>query len=126
MPKFLARPRIKRIDMVERRREIHHAIDDDRRGFHRVLHFGLEYPGRAKIGDIADIDLLVRVVARLRVIAIRQQEIVAIAARAVEQILRDRCHISEFRRVLDFLGLGDREPTGKTGGGAKDQKALFE
>ena len=39
------------------------AVDHDRRGFHRLEHFGLELERRPQLGDVAGVDLRGRVVA---------------------------------------------------------------
>ena len=67
MPDFLAGARIQRIDVVERGGDVHHAIDDDRRGFQRFLHIGLEDPGRAAAARRWSVLICcVRIEARLR------------------------------------------------------------
>ena len=58
VPIFLARLGVERIDMVERRRDIHDPVDDDRRRLLGLLHLRLEDPGGVKLADIRRIDLL--------------------------------------------------------------------
>ncbi len=104
-PELLAGPGVQREHMIERGRDIHHAIDHDRRSFHRVDDVGLEDPGRPKLADVASVDLPRRIVTRLGVIAVRLKEVVAVARGAVEQVLRDGIHIAIHRRRH---GLGSR------------------
>ena len=88
-PHLLARLGVERIDVVERGRDIHHAVDDDRRSLHRIENVGLEYPGDMQALDVARGDLLGGMEARLRVVSIGLQEIGAVVGRLVEQVLRD-------------------------------------
>ena len=76
--------------MVERGGDVHHPVDDDRRRLERLLHLGLEDPGRAQLADIRCVDLLARVVAGLIVIAVGMQEILFVASGGVELILRNK------------------------------------
>ena len=79
MPEFLAGFGIDRVDMAVGGGGEHHAVDDDRRRLHRFLHLGLENPGRTcSFGDVARVDLLGRIEARLRVIAVGMKEIIGI------------------------------------------------
>ena len=57
MPHLLAGLGVERIDVVERGGDVHHAVDDDRRGLHRFHDLGLEYPGRVQTRHVAAIDL---------------------------------------------------------------------
>jgi hypothetical protein len=58
VPILLAGLGIERIDVVERRGDVHHAVDDDRRRLERLLHLGLEDPGGMKLADVRSVDLL--------------------------------------------------------------------
>ena len=44
-PQLFAGLGVERIDVVERGGDVHHAVDDDRRGLHQFAHIGLEDPG---------------------------------------------------------------------------------
>ena len=90
VPIFLARLGVDRIDVVERRGDVHHAVDDDRRRLHRFLHFGLEDPGGVKLADVGCVDLLAREIAGLIVIAVGVKEVVRITGCGVKLFLRDR------------------------------------
>ena len=89
MPEFGAGLGIERVDMAERCRREHRAVDNDRRRLHRFPHLGLENPGRTQFGDVAGVDLLARVKARLRVIAVRVKEIVGVLRSVIQLLLRD-------------------------------------
>ena len=71
-------------------------------------HLGLEHPGRPQLADVVAVDLPVRVVAGLLVVAVGVQEVVAVARGAVEEILGDRPHVAEQRGGLDLCGLATR------------------
>ena len=60
VPELLARRRVDRVDVVERRRQEHDAVDDDRRGFHRLEHRGLEHERGLQLADVAGVDLRCR------------------------------------------------------------------
>ena len=63
--------------MVERGREEHDAVDDDRRGFHRLQHRGLEDECGLQLADIAGVDLAAGVEPRLLVAAVRVHPVFA-------------------------------------------------
>ena len=116
MPELLASPRVQSVDMAEGCRDIHHPIHDERRGLERFLDLSLENPGWMQARDICRVDLRVRIIASLPVIAVGEQEIIAVAFCAVEKVLRDGGHVTVFDRALDLLGgcrshrhEGDRE-----------------
>ena len=115
MPDLLAGTRIQRIDMIEGGRDVHDAVHDNRRGLHAVDDLGLEDPGRPQFADIGGIDLAVRIVPRLMVVAVGVQEVVAVTGSTVEHVLRDSVHIAIERAAVDFLSL---DPRGSYGEGA--------
>ena len=90
VPVLLAGLGVQRIDMVERGRDVHDAVDDDRRRLQRLLHFRLEDPGGVKLADIGGVDLLAREISGLIVIAVGMKKVVPVASRGVELILRYR------------------------------------
>ena len=57
VPVFLARRRVDRVDVIERRRQEHDAVDDDRRGLHRLQHRGLEDERGRQLADVVGVDL---------------------------------------------------------------------
>ena len=89
VPQLLAGLRVERVDLAERGRDIHHAVDDDGRGLHQFLDLGLEDPGRAQAADVGGVDLRGGVIALLRVVAVGVQEVVAVAGGAIEHVLGD-------------------------------------
>ena len=90
VPVFLAGLGVERVDVVEGRRDIHDAVDHDWRRLLRLLHFGLEDPGRMKLADIRCVDLLAREIAGLIVVAVGMKKVVLVASRGIQLILRDR------------------------------------
>jgi hypothetical protein len=58
--------------MAERGRHIHDTVDHDRGSLKRLLDVGLEDPGDMQFLDIDTSDLLGRVEARLRKLAVGQ------------------------------------------------------
>jgi hypothetical protein len=115
VPELLAGTGVEGVDVVERCRDIHDAVHDNRRCFHRLLDFGLEQPGRTELHHITGVDLPVRVIAGLLVVAIGVQEIVTVAGGAVQQILCYRLHIAVFDSRFDLLGTGRCTVEGKHG-----------
>ncbi len=89
VPELLARRRVDRVEMVERRRQIHDAVDDDGRGFHRFQHRGLEHERGLQLADVAGGDLGSGVVARLVVAAVGMDPVLRVTRRGVERGLRD-------------------------------------
>src|ERR1035437_3811999 len=65
VPELYARFGVKRINMAERRRHIHDAIDDNRRSLKRFLDVRLEDPGDVQILHVVAPDLPGRMKARL-------------------------------------------------------------
>ncbi len=106
VPEFLAGHGVDRVDVVERRRQEHHAIDDDGRGFHRLQHGGLEDERRLHLADVSGVDLAPGVVARLIVAAVRVDPVLGVAAGCIEHRLR-------YRRACGH-GLGRRRRTART------------
>ena len=110
VPVLLAGLGVERIDVIERGRHVHDAVDDDRRRLQRLLHFRLENPGRMQLADIRGVDLLAGEVARLIVVAVGVQEVGAVAGRRAELLLRHcRRRRARYRLgggVLDFLSTG--------------------
>ena len=111
VPELLAGHRVQRIHVVVRGGDVHDAVDHDRRGLHRLQHFGLEHERRLELGHVRGIDLRGRVVARLRVVHVGVQEVRAVLVGGVEHGLR---HGDGFRHrasggrgpALDLLGGG--------------------
>ena len=83
VPIFLAGLGVERVDVVERRGDVHHAVDHDRRRLHRLLHLGLEDPGGMKLADIRRVDLLAGKIPGLIVVAVGVQEIASSLAAAL-------------------------------------------
>ncbi len=83
VPELLAGLGVKRVDMAERGRHIHHAIDDDRRRLERFLDVGLEDPGDMQALDVVAIDLLGGIKTRLGVIAVGEQKILEFLSAAL-------------------------------------------
>jgi hypothetical protein len=97
VPVLLAGRRVDRIDMIERGGQEHHAVDDDRRGFHRLEHRGLEDERRCKPAHVASVDLTAGVVAGIVVVAVGLDPVLRILGRAVEHRLGDRHEIRGHR-----------------------------
>ena len=60
VPELRAGLGVKRVDMAERRRHKHDAVDDDRRSLQQFLDVGLEDPGDVQVLYVVAIDLLGR------------------------------------------------------------------
>ncbi len=103
VPELYAGFCIKRIDMAERRRHIHDAVDDDRRRLQRFLDIGLEDPGDVQALYGVAVDLLGRMKSRLGIIAIGQKKIVDVLVCCVELLLSNRRNRCLARRRLGFL-----------------------
>ena len=103
VPELLAGLGVKRIDMAERRRHIHDAIDDDRRSLQRFLDIGLEDPGDMQVLHVVAVDLFGRIKARLRIIAVGQQKVAGALVSLVELILSDWRNCDVARRRLGVL-----------------------
>jgi hypothetical protein len=70
MPDFASRARVNRPDVIGHR-EIHHAIDDQRRSFNRALiDIGAKDPREAQRVDVTRIDFIQRAVTAPRIIAV--------------------------------------------------------
>ena len=107
-PHLLAGLRVQRVDVVEGRGDVHHAVDHDRRGLERVDDVGLENPRRPQVVHVGRGDLPRRMKTRLPVVAVGLKKVGGVASRLVEQILRDRGHRRGHghlggHRVLDLL-----------------------
>ena len=99
VPELLAGLGIDRIDVAERSRDEHHAIDDDRRGLQGLAHVRLKHPRNVELVHVACVDLLGGMEALLVVIAIRMQEIGAVARRLIKHCLANRRHVSGLGRL---------------------------
>ncbi len=108
MPDLRAGTRVERIDVVERRRDVHDAVHDDRRGFEAVHDLGLEDPCRTKVLDVVRVDLRRGVVPRLAVIVVGMKKVVPVARGAAQHVLRDRLHVAVERAGRCFLLRGNR------------------
>ena len=112
VPELHAGLGVERVDMAERRRHIHDAIDDDRRSLQRFLDVGLEDPGDVQVLHVVAVDLFGRIKARLGIVAVGQQKIAGALVGLVELILSDRRNRGVARRrlgvLLDFLRAGGR------------------
>ncbi len=112
VPELHAGLGVERVDMAERRRHIHHAIDDDRRSLQQFLDVGLEDPCDVQILDVVAVDLLGRIKAGLGIVAVGQQKIAGARVGLVELILSDRRNGGVAGRrlgvLLDFLRAGER------------------
>ena len=110
VPELLAGLGVKRVDMAERRRHVHHAIDDDRRRLEQFLDVGLENPGDTQTLDVVAIDLLGGIETCLGVIAVGEQKILRVLVGRVELLLGDRRHLGvaerRFAFLLDLLAAG--------------------
>ena len=92
VPVLLAGLGVDGINVIKRRRDVHHAVDHDRRRLERFLQFRLEDPGRMKLVHIRRVDLLAGKIARLIVIAIGMKKVFVVSGGAVELLLRHhRC-----------------------------------
>ena len=89
VPQLLAGLGVERVDVAERRGDVHHAVDDDRRGFHQLLDLGLENPGRMQPLHVGAVDLVLGIETLLIIIAVGVQEILAVGVGAIEHVLRD-------------------------------------
>ena len=89
VPVHLAGLRIERVDVIEGCGDIHHPVDDERRGLQRLADIGLENPGNVQSLDVGTIDLLGRIEALLFVVAIGGEKISAVVGSAVEHRLGD-------------------------------------
>ena len=89
VPILLAGLGVQRVDVVERRCDVHYAVDDDRRRFLRFLHLGLEDPGGMQLANIGSIDLLARIEAGLIVVPVGVKEVRVVFGSGVELVLRD-------------------------------------
>jgi len=126
VPDFCARPGVERIDVAERRRDVHHPIDDDRRRLERFLDLGLENPRGTQAPDVAPVDLRVRIEARLLVVPVGEKKVRAVMSGVVELRLSDRLrggHAGHRApgRILDFL-LSSRRPGAQESRGANRSK----
>jgi hypothetical protein len=81
---------IERIDVIERGRDVHHAVDHDRGGLQRFLDLGLEDPGCVQLLHVRGIDLAVRIEALLGIVAVGVQKVVAVGGRLLEHAGRGR------------------------------------
>ncbi len=103
VPELCAGFSVERIDMAERRRHIHDAVDDDRRSLQRFLDIGLENPRDVQIFHILAQDLPGRMKACLCIIAVGQQKITGTLVCRVELLLSNRRNHCLARRRLGFL-----------------------
>jgi hypothetical protein len=97
VPVFLAGRRVDRVHVVERRRQEHHAVDDDRRGLHRLQHRRLEDERRLELAHVPGVDLVAGVVARLRITPVRVDPVLRVGRRGIEHRLRDLWQRSRHR-----------------------------
>ena len=126
VPEFLAGRRVDGVDVIERGRQKHHAVVDDRRGLHRLQHRGLEHKRGLEPGDVLGVELLALVVPGLLVAAIRMQPVLAVLAGSIEHRLRDRSERRRHRahggrcRARRFLrSTHCRKAEGQRGSGAR-------
>ena len=103
VPELRAGFRVERIDMAERGRHIHDAVDDDGRSLQRFLDVGLENPGDVQVLDVAAIDLSRGMKARLGIIAVGQQKIGCVLVCRVELLLSNRRNRCLAHHRLGFL-----------------------
>ncbi len=103
VPELLASDRIDRINVVVRGRQVHHAVDDDRRGLHRLDDFGLEHERGPQVLDVAGVDLVAAVMAQLRVVAVGVQPVRRLLAGVVELRLRYRHGLRSARHRCPLL-----------------------
>ncbi len=94
VPDLLAGLGVQRVDVIERRGGVHDAVDHDGRGLHGFHHFGLENPRGPKLLNVGNVDLAIGVIARLLVIAVGVQEVIAVAGGKVEHVLGDGEHVA--------------------------------
>ncbi len=115
VPELLAGRGVERVQVVVRGRDVHDAVDDDRRRLHRLEHLGLELERRPQLGDVGGVDLRRRVVPGLRVAHVRVQEVGAVLVGGVELGLRHRDALRHRRAggrgAARDLGLGERRRT---------------
>ena len=116
--------------MVEGGGHVHHAIDNDGRGFHGLQHLGLEGKFGPQIFHITRIDLLAGVVAGLVVIAVGMQPVIALVCRTVEMQLTDADTLGQSARSLafltrDFLGAGKARESANAERGGQSQMDPF-
>ena len=97
MPELLAGCRVDRVDMVERRRQEHHAVDDDRCGFHRFQHRGLEHKLGRELANVGRGNLRAGVIACVRVIAVRMDPVFRIARGVLQHHVGNRRQIARHR-----------------------------
>src|SRR6266436_3401660 len=106
MPELGAGLGVERIDVAERRRHIHDAVDNNRRSLQRLLDVGLENPRDVKVLDVTALNLSGRMKARLRIIAVRQQKIIdALVCRVELTLTYWRNHCRARCRLGFLLGL---------------------
>ena len=121
VPQFLAGSGVERVDVAERGGDVHDPVHYDGRGLHRLLHLGLENPGRPQSCNIAGRNLLVRIVALLGVVAVGVQEVLAVSRGLAEHVLGHRGDGNRGRggrssTLRDFLGRpGAHDRKGKRG-----------
>ena len=84
MPELFASDRIDGVHMVVGGGQVHHAIDHDGRCFHGLQHFSLESESRTQVFDVACVDLLAGVIARLRIVHVGVQEVVSVLVSSCE------------------------------------------
>ena len=89
VPKLFAGHGVERVHMVVRRCDVHDPVDHDGRGLHRLQHLGLKLKRRTQFGHVAAVDLLGRVVTRLRVVHVGVQEVRTVAVGRIKLALGD-------------------------------------
>ena len=88
-PEHLASGRVESVDLVPPT-QVHDAVDHDRRRLHRLEHGGLEHKRRLQLPDIATVDLIAGVVARLLVAAVGMNPVLRITRCRIQHRLCDR------------------------------------
>jgi hypothetical protein len=87
MPNLRSGLGVERVNVAERRGDVHDAVDDDRRRLERLFDLGGEDPGRMQMRDVAAVDLRVRIEARLIVVAVGVKEVRSVFGGAVQLLL---------------------------------------
>ena len=87
MPNLRSGLGVERVNVAERRGDVHDAVDDDRRRLERLFDLGGEDPGRMQMRDVAAVDLRVRIETRLIVVGVGVKEVHPVFGRVVQLLL---------------------------------------
>ena len=108
LPQLLAGARVDRVGDAPRSGRIHHAVDDERRGFEAAVGRGLELPREAELGDVLVVDLIERAEALLVIVAaVRQPVLVARLERSQRRVVHRRLLLGGSPRNAGDDGDGD-------------------